>query len=78
VIWLFVVFVYPKITRNNTSRITKEPGIQEAFNYGIIFFSKRAERLLNRRIEIVDPLVKDLNIDKLVGPGRNRGLRLPA
>lgn len=75
---LLVITIYPEITRNNASGIPKEAGIQEAFNNRVIIFCKRAERFLNRRIEIVDPLVKDLNIDKLVGPAGNRALRRAA
>jgi hypothetical protein len=71
----FVVFINPKITRNNTPCIPKEPGIQEALNYGVIIFGERTKRFLNRGVEIVNPLVKNLNIDKLVEPGRSLALR---
>ena len=72
---LFVVAIDPKITCNNASGIPKETGIQEALDYRVIVLSKRAEGFLNRSIEIIDPVVEDLNIDKLVGPVGNRALR---
>lgn len=72
---LLVIAVNPKVACNNASGIPKETGIQKALDYRIIIFSKRAEGFLNRRIEIIDPLVEDLNIDKLVGPVDNRALR---
>jgi len=39
-IWLNVIVFNPKITCNNTSVITKEPGIKEDFNYRVIVCSK--------------------------------------
>lgn len=72
---LLIVAVDPKITCNDASGVPKKTGIQEALNYRIIVLSKRAEGFLNRSIEIIDPVVEYLNIDKLVGPVGNRALR---
>lgn len=65
----------PLFTRNNTSFVTKESGVQIALNYRERFFSKANERVLISRVKIINPLIKQFNIDKLVAPGCNLGLR---
>ena len=75
---LFVMLLNPFFTRRNTSRIAKEFGIQEAFNYGVIIFGKRTKRLLRSRVKIVDPGFKQLNTYKLVVPVDNPWIRLVA
>jgi len=72
---LFVIAIDPKITRNNAPGILKETSIQEALDYRVVLFCKRTKGFLNGGIKIIDPLVENLNIDKLVGPGCNRVLR---
>lgn len=71
----WIVAFNPLFTWDNTSSITKEPGIEVTLDYRESFFGEADKSILFSRVEIVDPLIKQLNIDKLVAPGCSRGLR---
>ena len=73
-----VILLYPVLTWDNATSIPKEAGVEVALNNRERLFSETSKGFLFSRIKVVDPLVKYLNIDKLVAPARSLGLRLLA
>jgi hypothetical protein len=76
VIWLGVTLQDPTFTANNRPLVIKETSVKINFNYRISSPSELNETLLSSRVQIVYPLIKDLNIDKLAGTGRSPVPRL--